>query len=485
MRAHPPEPAQHVARGGCRRSRAVACSSSTTTSRSRIRNVDQRWWNGRMPWCSISGFVSTHVRVLAGPGAVVGRGVAVVGDRAQPGDEPAAQRPQLVLRERLGREDQQRGVGLAPHDGVDDRQLVAERLARRGAGRDHHVLARRGAVDRRRPGGSRARRCRGRRGARPPRGATACASGAVRAVARRQRRCGRRPARRARGRPRSRRACRDGVRRGRLGGHRRSIARRCVRRPGGARPRQWVCEHARRRRSPANRLAAPGPRARLLPRAADRPGPRRSSRCAGIDREPEAAEAVEVLRGRCRRAGRDGRGRRAGRGCRPVRCSRRGTARAPGGSGSPGSAVRVRSLFGNWCRFRAYDERLVAVQLLHAGLEVGARERVLHRGTGTLTVSPPMSSTMPMKPSKSVSIDVRDLHADRVADRVGLERGARRRRATRSPCRRRGRGSAAPVSRGRSRIVAWCSAGFTPMRWIASPRVDGLAGPAVVADARG
>ena len=45
------------------------------------------------------------VRVLARPGAVVAGGVAVVGDGAQAGDEPRAQRPQLVLGERLGRED--------------------------------------------------------------------------------------------------------------------------------------------------------------------------------------------------------------------------------------------------------------------------------------------------------------------------------------------------------------------------------------------
>ena len=68
--------------------------------------------------------------VLAGPGAVVRWRVAVVGDRAQPGHQPAAERPQLVLRQRLGREDEECGVVGAAHGGVDDRQLVAERLAR-------------------------------------------------------------------------------------------------------------------------------------------------------------------------------------------------------------------------------------------------------------------------------------------------------------------------------------------------------------------
>ena len=90
------------------------------------------------------------VRVLAGPGPVVGRSVAVVGHRAQAGDEPRAQRPELVLGERLGREHEQRGVRLVAHDGVDDRELVAERLPGRGAGGDDDVATVVERVDRRR-----------------------------------------------------------------------------------------------------------------------------------------------------------------------------------------------------------------------------------------------------------------------------------------------------------------------------------------------
>ena len=50
------------------------------------------------------------VRVLAGPRAVVGVGVAVEGDGAQAGHQPRTQRAELVVRERLRREDEQRGV---------------------------------------------------------------------------------------------------------------------------------------------------------------------------------------------------------------------------------------------------------------------------------------------------------------------------------------------------------------------------------------
>ena len=76
--------------------------------------------------CNISGLVRTDVRVLARPRAVVSFGVTVVGDRAQARHEPRSQRAQLILGERLGGVDQQRGVAAPAHDGVDDRQLVAE-----------------------------------------------------------------------------------------------------------------------------------------------------------------------------------------------------------------------------------------------------------------------------------------------------------------------------------------------------------------------
>ena len=80
------------------------------------------------------------VRVLARPRAVVGGRVTVVGDGAQSRNEPGAQRAQLVLGERLGGEEQQRGVAPLFDDRRHDRQLVAERLARGGPRGDDDAL---------------------------------------------------------------------------------------------------------------------------------------------------------------------------------------------------------------------------------------------------------------------------------------------------------------------------------------------------------
>ena len=77
-----------------------------------------------------------HVRVRADPGPFVGRGVAVVGGGDEIGDQPLAERAQLVLRKCLGREHEQCGVVCAVDHRLHDRQLVTERLAGRGAGRD-------------------------------------------------------------------------------------------------------------------------------------------------------------------------------------------------------------------------------------------------------------------------------------------------------------------------------------------------------------
>ena len=90
------------------------------------------------------------VGVLARPRAVVARGVAVVGDGAEARNEPRAQRAELILGERLGREDQQRGVAPVLDDRRHDRHLVAERLSRRGPGRDDDAAAVAQRVD---PGG--------------------------------------------------------------------------------------------------------------------------------------------------------------------------------------------------------------------------------------------------------------------------------------------------------------------------------------------
>ncbi len=72
------------------------------------------------------GIGEDHVGVLAGPGPVVGGGVTVVGDSPQSGHQPGPQRAELVLRERLRREHEQRGLAPVRHHRFDDRDLVAE-----------------------------------------------------------------------------------------------------------------------------------------------------------------------------------------------------------------------------------------------------------------------------------------------------------------------------------------------------------------------
>ncbi len=89
-----------------------------------------------------------HVGVGPDPRALVDRRVAVVGRSHEVGHEPLAERPELVLREGLGREHEESGVAGAVGDAFDDRDLVAERLPRRGAGRDGDVPACAQRVDR-------------------------------------------------------------------------------------------------------------------------------------------------------------------------------------------------------------------------------------------------------------------------------------------------------------------------------------------------
>jgi hypothetical protein len=53
----------------------------------------------------------------------------------------ARQRAQLILRERLGRIEIECARRFIGENRLDDRNVVAERLAARGAGDDDHVLA--------------------------------------------------------------------------------------------------------------------------------------------------------------------------------------------------------------------------------------------------------------------------------------------------------------------------------------------------------
>ena len=89
-----------------------------------------------------------RVRPLADLPALVGRGVAVVDRRPQLRDAQRGQRAELVLRERLRRVQVEHTVLGRPHEVVEDRQVERERLAGRGAGGDHEVLAPRGRVPR-------------------------------------------------------------------------------------------------------------------------------------------------------------------------------------------------------------------------------------------------------------------------------------------------------------------------------------------------
>ena len=88
------------------------------------------------------------VRVLARPRAIVGVGIAVECDRAHPGDEPRAQRAQLVVGERFRGKEEERGVTPVGHDGLDDGNLITQRFPRSGAGGDDDARTRAQPVDR-------------------------------------------------------------------------------------------------------------------------------------------------------------------------------------------------------------------------------------------------------------------------------------------------------------------------------------------------
>ena len=77
-------------------------------------------------------------RLPPGPRPSLGRRVAVVRHRDEPRDLEGGEGPQLVLRECLRGVEQQGGAPLGAGRGLRDRQLVAERLARRGAGGNRH-----------------------------------------------------------------------------------------------------------------------------------------------------------------------------------------------------------------------------------------------------------------------------------------------------------------------------------------------------------
>jgi hypothetical protein len=69
------------------------------------------------------------------------RGVAVQRRRPDLGEPEAAERAELVVGQRLRRSQVERGRLVVREELVEDRELVAEALARRRAGRDDEVLA--------------------------------------------------------------------------------------------------------------------------------------------------------------------------------------------------------------------------------------------------------------------------------------------------------------------------------------------------------
>ena len=83
-----------------------------------------------------------HGGLAPGPGALLGAAVAVVGGGDEAGQVELEQGAGLVLGQRLGREDAEGGAGPdRGQGGLGDGGLVAERLARRGAGGQHHRAA--------------------------------------------------------------------------------------------------------------------------------------------------------------------------------------------------------------------------------------------------------------------------------------------------------------------------------------------------------
>ena len=98
--------------------------------------------------------------------------------RAACGSRNDAERPQLVLRQRLRRVEVERALLRLARERVEHRQVEGERLPGGGAGRDDEVLAARGRRPRPRPGARRARRRPGPPAPRARAGAAPSGSGA-------------------------------------------------------------------------------------------------------------------------------------------------------------------------------------------------------------------------------------------------------------------------------------------------------------------
>ncbi len=149
-RAHPPQPPQHLRHVGAEHSSVVVAlvDHDIAQGAEERRPAVVRGQQGTVQHVGVRQHV---LGVVAGPLPLLARAVAVVGghpevesQRLQPG--------QLVLGQRLGRaEVEGRGSPLPPRtagvpDGRQGGQLVAEGLARSGAGGHHDVPARVGGL---------------------------------------------------------------------------------------------------------------------------------------------------------------------------------------------------------------------------------------------------------------------------------------------------------------------------------------------------
>ncbi len=87
-----------------------------------------------------------HVRPRADLPALLGRSVAVVDRRPEPGGVQRGERAELILRERLGRVQVERAALRLPRHLVEHGEVEGQRLAGGGAGRHEHVLAAPGRI---------------------------------------------------------------------------------------------------------------------------------------------------------------------------------------------------------------------------------------------------------------------------------------------------------------------------------------------------
>ena len=106
---------------------------------------------GQQPGVEHVGVGQHHRGVGSREGALLGRGVAVVAARHHARQRQGGERPELVPGERLGGEQHQSGARSTslPRRRFADHRLVAQRLARCGAGGDGHRAPGAGKVDRR------------------------------------------------------------------------------------------------------------------------------------------------------------------------------------------------------------------------------------------------------------------------------------------------------------------------------------------------